>query len=74
MYFFRREKQSVISETYGNNMRMRVTHQFEIRLIIGIIGTVTEAYESHRKSPISPIAFIAFKFLISYYGQSLSQL
>ena len=49
-----REKQSVISETY-------VTHRFEIRSIIGIIRTVTEAYESHRMSPISPIAFIALK-------------
>ena len=29
-------------------MRMRVTHRFEIRLIIGIIQTVTEAYEAHR--------------------------
>jgi len=28
-----------------NNMRMRVTHRFEIRLIIGKIRTVTEAYE-----------------------------
>jgi len=45
-------------------MRMRVTHRFEIRLIIGIIRTVTEAYESHSKSPIWPIAFIAFKFVL----------
>jgi len=40
-------------------MRMRITHRFEIRLIISIIQMVTEAYESHRKSPISPIAFRA---------------
>jgi len=47
-FIFWREKQSAISETYGNNTRMRVTHRFEIRLIIGIIRTVSEAYESHR--------------------------
>jgi len=41
----------------GNNMRMRVTHRFKIRLMIGLIWTVTEAYESHPKSLISPIAF-----------------
>ena len=73
-YIIWRVKQSVISETYGNNMRMRVTHRFEIRLIIGIIRTVTEAYELDRKSLISPIAFIAVKFLISYDGQFLSPL
>jgi len=64
-FVFWREKQSAISETYGTNMHMRVTHRFEIAvavsnvrcvyhpegtkcLIIGIIRTVTEAYESHR--------------------------
>jgi len=29
-FIFWREKQSAISETYGNNTRMHVTHQFEI--------------------------------------------
>ena len=58
-FIFWREKQSAISETYENNMRMRATYRFEIRLIVGIIRTVTDAYESHRKSPILPIAFRA---------------
>jgi len=30
-FYFVREKQSAISKTYGNNMRMRVTHRFENR-------------------------------------------
>ena len=65
-FIFWCEKQSAISETYGNNTRTRVTHRFENRctciqyvrsvyhpectkrLIIGIIRTVTESYESHR--------------------------
>jgi len=57
-----REKQSTISETYGNNTRKRVTHRFQTlkkvyqpectkRLIIGIIRTVTEAYQSHKLLP-----------------------
>jgi len=54
------EKQSVTSEIYENNMRMRVTHRFKNSLIIGIIRTVTEDYETHRRYPISPIDFIAF--------------
>ena len=29
-FIFRHKKQSAISETYGNNMRMRVMHRFEI--------------------------------------------
>ena len=54
MFFILARKAITISETYGNNTRMRVTHRFEMvyhpectkRLIIGIIRTVTEAYES----------------------------
>jgi len=52
--YFGAKNKSAISETYENNTRMRVTHQFEVhhqectkRLIIGIIQTVTESYESH---------------------------
>jgi len=45
-----------IWDTYGNSARMRVTHRFEIdlspectkRLIISIIRTGTEAYESNQ--------------------------
>jgi len=58
-FLFWREKQSAISETYGNNTLMRVTHRLVISkginhleftkfLIIGLIRTVTEADESRR--------------------------
>ena len=30
---FWRKKQSAISETFGNNTRMRVTHRFKIRSV-----------------------------------------
>ena len=31
MFYILARKQSAISETYGNNTRMRETHRFEIR-------------------------------------------
>ena len=53
MFIFWREKQSAISGANGN-ITLRTDFKFEMhpecakRLIIGIIRTVTEAYESHQ--------------------------
>ena len=39
-FVFWREKQSAISETYGTNMHMRVTHRFEIAVAVSNVRCV----------------------------------
>ena len=57
-FIFWCEKQSAISETYGNNMRMRIMHQFEMGLSPRMHQTAINRYNpnSYRNLIVAPIA------------------